>query len=325
MNVLVTGGGGFLGRHIIKGLQGRGYEVRSLSRTAQPELIKLGVNAIQGNITDPVAVNTAVAGCQAIFHVAANAGSGMHWNSFFKPNVLGTRNLLRAAKQYGVQYFIHTSSPSAIFNGKSIINGNESIPYPKSFFSPYSETKAISEKDVLAANSSTLKTIALRPHIIWGPGDNHLIPALIKKAKSGKLKIIGTGENKVSVTHVTNAALAHLLALDALENNKGEGQAYFINQAKPVKLWSFINQILAIHGLPPVKEKVTLKKALAAGKVIERVYKLLRLKSNPPMTQFLALNLAKDHYFSIKYAHHDLGYQPMITVEEGLEDLKNSL
>lgn len=325
MNILVTGGGGFLGRYIIKGLLGRGYTVRSIGRSAQPELAKQGVHVIQGDINDPIAVNTAVAGCQAIFHVAAKAGSGMHWNSFYEPNVLGTRNLLRAAKQYGTQYFIHTSSPSVIFEGKPITNGNESLPYPKQHLNPYSTTKAISEKDVLESNSEHLKTIALRPHIIWGPGDTHLIPTLIKKAKSGRLRIIGNGENKVSVTHVTNAALAHLLALDALQEGKTEGKAYFINQTKPVKLWHFINQILDIHGLPPVLGNISLNKALLAGRAFEKIYRFLHLKGNPPMTQFVALNLAEDHYFSIKNAQHDLGYQPMLTVEEGLQDLKKHI
>lgn len=322
MKALVTGGGGFLGRYVVQKLRKRGAEVAILGRSPQPKIEAQGVKVYYGDIENYKIVYEACQGCDVVFHIAAKAGIWGSWNSFFQPNVIGTRNVINACKYRGITRLIYTSTPSVVFNGDSFEGADESLPYGCNWISHYAHTKAIAESEILAANEhEDLRSIALRPHLIWGVGDPHLIPRVVNRARAGKLRIIGDGSNRVDITHVENAADAHILAFDALEKGNTGGKAYFISQDQPVVLWEWINNLLNRLKVQPVRDRITLNKAYTLGLVFEGLYKILCLSSDPPMTRFLAVELAKNHFFKIDAARRDLRYEPRIDMATGLDQL----
>ena len=202
--VLVTGAGGFLGLALTKQLLARGVEVRSLNRNPYPQLDSLEVEQIIGDLQNYDDVNKAVRGVDAVFHVASKTGIWGSYASYAGVNITGTRHILEACKKEGVHHLIYTSTPSVVFDRHDICGGDESLGYAQKFLCHYAATKAIAEKEVLAANDSLLSTVALRPHLIWGPGDTNLIPRLIAKGRSGKLKRVGDGKNMVDIIYVDN-------------------------------------------------------------------------------------------------------------------------
>ncbi len=319
MKILVTGGGGFVGGYIVERLLARGYAVRSIGRSPQPELVAKGVEVVCGDLTDATAVSAACEGVGAVFHVAARAGVWGSWESFYGPNVIGTRNVLSACRKWQVKRLVYTSTPSVVFNGDSIRGGDESLPYGKNWLCHYAETKALAEQEALAANSEKLQVVALRPHLIFGPGDPHLLPRVVESVKAGRLRIVGDGSAKVDVSYVGNVADAHLDAFDALERGKGAGQAYFISQGEPVDLWPWLNSILEGLGQPPLTQKIPLPLAYGIGALCEGVWKVLRRRTDPPITRFVAVELAKDHYFDTSKAQHVLGYRPRVPMNEALK------
>lgn len=319
MKILVTGGGGFVGGYIVERLLARGYAVRSIGRSPQPELVAKGVEVVCGDLTDATAVSAACEGVGAVFHVAARAGVWGSWESFYGPNVIGTRNVLSACRKWQVKRLVYTSTPSVVFNGDSIRGGDESLPYGKNWLCHYAETKALAEQEALAANSEKLQVVALRPHLIFGPGDPHLLPRVVESVKAGRLRIVGDGSAKVDVSYVGNVADAHLDAFDALERGKGAGQAYFISQGEPVDLWPWLNSILEGLGQPPLTQKIPRPLAYGIGALCEGVWKVLRRRTDPPITRFVAVELAKDHYFDISKAQHELGYRPRVPMNEALK------
>jgi 2-alkyl-3-oxoalkanoate reductase len=326
MKALVTGGGGFLGGEVVRLLRARGDMVRSITRSAYPWLDELGVEQSLGNLTDLEAVERAVAGCDIVFHIAAKAGTWGWYADFFGTNVTGTENVIAACKKHGIRKLVYTSTPSVVHGGGDIENGNESLPYPKHFDAYYQQTKALAEKAILAANGPDLATVALRPHLIFGPSDPHLIPRVIAAAKAGKLRRIGSGPCKVDVTYIDNAAAAHLNAADRLDvGSPCAGKPYFISNGEPVELWAFIDRVLTEAGLPPVSRKISAWKARFAGRMLEWIYWLFRLSGEPPMTRFVAVQMSTSHWFDISAARRDLGYEPKVTVEEGLKLLGERL
>lgn len=326
MKALVTGGGGFLGGAIVRKLLARGDTVVSLTRTAYPWLDELGVKQIHANLTDPAAMRTAAEGCDVVFHVAAKAGVWGRTADFHATNVVGSRVVLDTCRAAAVRRLVFTSTPSVVHTGAGIEGGNESLPYPTHFEADYPQTKAEAEKLVLAANGPDLATIALRPHLIWGPGDPHLIPRVLSRGRAGKLRRVGDTPVTVDVTYVDNAADAHLNAADRLApGSTCAGKAYFISNGEPVELYDFLNRVLALVGLPSITRTVPLWKAKLAGRVLEGVYGLLRLRGEPPMTRFVAEQLGTSHWFDISAAHRDLGYTPAVSIEDGLQRLAISL
>ena len=329
MNVLVTGGGGFVGTYLIDRLLARGYQVRSLGRSPQAALEQKGVEVICGELANSTEVREACLGMDAVFHVAAKAGVWGTWESFYQPNVIGTRNVLEACKAEGIARLVYTSTPSVVFNGQPIRGGGQEMPYGRNWLCHYAHTKAIAEREVLAANCDTLKVVALRPHLIFGPGDPHLLPRVIESVKAGRLKIVGEGRNRVDVSYVEDVAAAHLNALDALESDDTRtcaGQAYFISQGEPVELWPWLNQVLEGLGHPPLTKRMPLGLAYAAGALAECAWKVFAKSGEPPITRFVAVELAKDHYFDMEAAHRDLAYKAAFDMKTALkatiEDLK---
>ena len=318
MKILVTGGGGFVGGYVIERLLARGYAVRSIGRSSQPQLEAQGVEVVCGDLTDVAAVSAACEGVDAVFHVAARAGVWGSWESYYQPNVIGTRNVVAACQQQGVGRLIYTSTPSVVFTGQPIRGGDESLPYGKNWLCHYAHTKAIAEAEALAADSESLKIVALRPHLIFGPGDPHLLPRVIESVQAGRLKIIGDGKSRVDVSYVGNVADAHLDAFDALAAGTGAGQAYFISQGESVELWPWVNSILEGLGHAPLTKRVPLPVAYAVGALCEGLWKVLGRRNEPPITRFVAVELAKDHYFDISAARRDLGYLANTPMAEAL-------
>lgn len=327
MKAVVTGGGGFLGGAVVRLLRQRGDSVRSFTRSRYPWLDELGVEQVLGDLAKLEDVEQAVGGCDVVFHVAAKAGVWGRYSAFYDTNVLGTQNVLAACKKHGARRLVYTSTPSVVHGGADVEGANESLPYPKHFEAYYPETKAKAEKAVLAANGEGLATVALRPHLIFGPGDPHLVPRVVDSARKGKLKRIGSRDVKVDVTYIDNAAQAHLDAADRLDiGTRPAGKAYFISNGEPVELWPFIGRVLAEAGAPPVTKRVSAWKAKLAGRVLEWVYRFVPfVPGEPPMTRFVASQLSTSHWYDISAARRDLEYEPKVSVEEGLKKLGERL
>ncbi|MEZ6119319.1 MAG: NAD-dependent epimerase/dehydratase family protein [Pirellulaceae bacterium] len=326
MRCLVTGAGGFLGEYIVEKLVARGDAVRTLARGSYAGLEKLGVEVRRGDIRDAQTVYAACEDIDCVFHTAAVAGIWGPWEHFHSINTQGTKNVIDACWHHRVPKLVFTSSPSVTFDGTDQCGVDESAEYPKKWLCHYSHTKALAEQLVIAANGQDgLLTCSLRPHLIWGPRDNHLIPRLLQRAKDGKLRIVGDGKNLVDIVYVENAADAHLLAADSLKPGSNTcGQNYFISQGEPVNCWDWINEILVRADLKPVSKKISKEAAWHMGHGMEVVYQLLGWSSEPRMTRFLAAQLATSHYFDIQRARCDFGYVPQISTQEGMRRLVNS-
>lgn len=324
MNVFITGGGGFLGKAIIKQLLEKNHKITSYSRSNYPDLDKLGVTHIQGDLNEYNKLLDALKDHDIVFHVAAKAGIWGDYSDFYNANVIGTENIIKACKEAGIKKLVYTSTPSVIYNGKGIEGYNESLPYPDEFEANYPKTKAIAEKKILEANGKDLSTVALRPHLIWGPEDHHFLPRLVKKARENKLRLIGNNRYLVDCIYIDNAAKAHILASEKLEIGSNiSGKAYFITQGKPIYIDELINGILKAANAPVVEKRVSMPVAYFAGTLLETFYKFLNIKSEPPLTRFLVKQLATPHWFNNSASVRDLGFYADISVEEGMNRLRD--
>jgi len=329
MKVLVTGGGGFLGSAICRQLASRGDGVIAYQRSAAPGLEKAGIEVVRGDVNDAGALTAALEGVDAVIHTAAKAGLAVNYDDFYTANVSGTETVLKACRLHGIDRLVFTSSPSVVHEEGDIEGGDESLPYPATYSSPYPQTKAESERMVMAANGPGLRTVALRPHLIWGPGDNHLLPNLLKRVKHGKLKLPGP-DKLIDSVYVDNAAQAHLLALDRLDiaPDTVGGRVYFISNGEPVTQGYIIAGLLEAAGVKVEIRRVPPQLAIAAGALLEGGWKLFGIKSDPPLTRWSAVHLSTAHWFDISAARRDLGYEPKISIAEGLailaEHFRNS-
>jgi 2-alkyl-3-oxoalkanoate reductase len=333
MHALVTGGGGFLGGYIVEALLARGDRVRSFGRGDYPLLREQGVEVVRGDISNGSDLAGLCEGIECVFHAAALPGIGLQRDAYEIVNRTGTELLLTHARKSCVKRFVYTSSPSVVFNGVDQCRVDETAPYDFGWMEEnlayYSHTKASAEQAVLSANCDEFKTCALRPHLIWGPGDTHLIPRLLARARSGRLRRVGDGTNLVDIAYVENAAEAHLRAADALakEGTAAEaaspvaGKAYFISQGEPVNCWEWIDQVLALVNLPPVQKALSQNAGARIGRAFEIGYGLLGFASEPPMTRFLASQLSTSHWFDISAARRDFGYEPRVTTTDGMQRL----
>ncbi len=324
VKLFVTGGSGFLGLEIVRQLCAEGHEVITYSRRDHPELKKMGVTHIQNDLLDYQALQKAMNNCEAVFHVAAKTGIWGKYKDFYNANVIATENVLRACRDLKIRNLIFTSSASVVYNGTDSEGQNESLPYPKKFNAHYPHTKAIAEKLVMAANDDSFKTVSLRPHLVWGPGDPHFLPRLLKKARTGNLRMIGNANNLVDCTYIFNAARAHVNAFDQLLLNPTliEGKSYFISQDKPIPIRDLINQLIATDDIPSITRSISPTIARIAGKVSEAVYRVFGISTEPPITLFLAQQLSTSHWYDISASKKDFGYSPEISIEEGMKQLK---
>ena len=318
--ILVTGGGGFVGRKIVNILCRKRLRVVTFSRSLYPYLDDLGVKQVQGDLADLEAICEALQGCSLVFHVAAKAGIWGTYRDFYRSNVFGTENVIEGCFKQGIDRLVYTSSPSVVFNGKDMEGVDESTPYAVRFNASYPATKAMAERRVLEANSSKLATVAIRPHLIWGPGDTHIIPGLLKRASRGQLRRLGRREKKVDFTYIDNAVHAHLLAAERLfPGSPISGRSFFVTDDSPIPIWMFINKILNVAGLPLVKKTVSPGLAYLVATMVEVVHWLLQLKSEPRLTRFLVEEMSTAHWFDVNAAKECLGYQPVVDLETGMK------
>jgi len=324
MKVLITGGGGFLGRHIVERLLDEGHEVAVMNRRDYPDLRALGVEVIQGDITRAEDARAAVEGRDAVIHTAAMVGTWGRDEDFERINVGGTREMLVASRDAGVTRFVLTSSPSAVFDGVDMVNAPQDYPYPASFPNAYGRTKAESERLALSFNDPAgLRVVALRPQLMWGAGDPHLLPLLTEKTRRGALKVVGDGKCMVDLTYIDNAAQTHLDALTAVDKDADDptfpgGKAYFISNDEPVELWTWIGRMLDQAGEPGPKGKVPKAVAWAAAWVVESAWRALGLTSEPPLLTYVVLKMSTHQWYDMGPARRDLGYNPTVSMEEGL-------
>ena len=321
MKILVTGLGGFLGGALGHRLLAQGARLRTLSRRPLPEWEQLGVEVVRGPLEDRASVVEACHGVDQVFHVAAKAGIWGSYAEYFDSNVEGTRNVVEGCWAGGVTQLVHTSSPSSVFDGQDCLGCDESKPYPEHFLNFYSESKAAAEQVVLEANGRRgLATVSLRPHLIWGPGDPHILPRVVKMADAGRLRRVGLGQNMVDLTYVDNAVDAHLCAMRNLSPESPQaGKAYFISNGSPVRMWEWVDQVLVGLGRPPVRGHLSLAHARLLGGILEWLYRTLRLPGEPPMTRFVACQMGTSHYYNISASQRDFGYQPAVSFEVGME------
>lgn len=324
MKILVTGGGGFLGQALCHGLVQRGHEVASFNRGHYPQLDAIGVRQLRGDLVDREALLAAARGCDAIFHNAAKAGAWGSYASYHRANVIGTDNVVAACHAHGISRLVYTSTPSVTHRATHPVAGGtaDNVPYGEHLKAPYAATKRIAEKAVLAANAADLATVALRPRLIWGPGDHQLLPRLAERARAGRLRLVGGGDNLIDTTYIDNAAQAHFDAFEHLAPGAAcAGRAYFISNGEPRPMREIVNALLAAVGAPPVTKSLPFGAAYAIGAVCEAAWSLLPLRGEPPLTRFLAEQLATTHWYDMGPARRDFGYVPQVTIAEGLERL----
>jgi nucleoside-diphosphate-sugar epimerase len=325
MKILVTGGGGFLGQALCRGLAERGHEVTSFNRGHYPELDALGVRQVRGDLADRDAVLAAARGMDAVFHNAARAGAWGSYESYYQANVVGTRNVVEACRAHGIGRLVYTSTPSVTHRRTHPVEGGtaDTVPYGEDLKAPYASTKQVAEKMVLAANGPDLATVALRPRLIWGPGDRQILPRLVERAKAGRLRFVGGGHNLIDTTYIDNAAQAHFDAFDHLAPGAAcAGRAYFISNGEPKPTREIVNALLEAVGAPRVDGSIPFGVAYAIGAACEVLWPLLRLGGEPPMTRFLAEQLSTTHWYSMEPARRDFGYVPRVSIAEGLEQLR---
>ncbi len=322
MNALVTGGGGFIGSALVNELVKNGFRVTSFSRNDYPALRQTGVDVKRGDISDMNSVLKACEGMDIVFHVAAKAGVSGCYSDYYKTNVTGTFNIIHACKMNNIKYLIYTSSASVVFDGNNIEGADESLPYPLKPVSYYTATKAMAEQMILQADSFNLRTLSLRPHLVYGPGDNHLFPRIISRAKNGRLHRIGNGKNLIDVSYISNTVTAHINAAHALINNpEVSGKAYFITNGEPVLLWDFLDKMLQISGVEPVTKKVPVWTAIMGSVMAETLHRIFTKEGEPVLTRFLVYELIRSHWFDISRARRLLNYNPEISNIEGLKKM----
>jgi len=327
MQALVTGGGGFLGLYVVEQLLNDGVSVRVFCRGHYDAFDRLDVDVVSGDVRDATTVASACQGIDTVFHVAAVPGIWGSWKMFHGINTVGTQNVIAGCRQRGVTRLVYTSSPSVVFDGRDHLNADETLGYPSRFLSHYSHSKALAEQAVIAANGADgLATCALRPHLIWGPRDTQIVPRLIERARSERLRLVGDGSNMISMVYVENAAAAHVQAAKKLHlDSPVAGQVYFVNEPDPVSCGEWISTLLGLAGLPPVQKHISTRTAYGIGAICEAAFGLLRLPGEPPMTRFLAEQLSSSHTYSIAKLQRDVGYSPIVSVEEGLRRLAADL
>ena len=321
MKVLVTGGGGFLGEAICRQLLAQGDEPIAFQRSEATTLAATGIELRRGDIRQLNDVLTAAQDCEAIIHTAGKAGAWGDPAIYRAINVDGTQHVVDACLTLGIQRLVFTSSPSVAHTGGDIEGGDESLPYAEHYAAPYPQTKAAAEQLVMAANGDQLKTVSLRPHLVWGPGDNHLLPRLAQRAREGTLKLPGA-DKRIDAVYIDNAAQAHLLALAALDNNTAcHGKTYFITNDEPWPQAKIIRSLLHAVGVDVQIKPIPAGVAQLAGALAESWWRLRRRTDEPPITRWSAEQLATAHWYDISAARRDLGYTPQVSMAEGLARL----
>jgi len=318
MKILLTGATSLLGRTVVELLGSRGDEVTVLQRNPSG----LDVDERLGDISDRDAVAGAMDGVDAVVHVAGLAAASGEWAQFEATNVAGTRNVIVAALKAGVSRFVHISSPSVAHAGQPLVGAPAGPADPVSARGHYARSKAMAELIALAADSPAMSVIAVRPHLIWGPGDTQLVGRIVDRARSGRLAIVGSGAALIDSTYIDNAADAIVAALDRAPQLGGRALVVTNGQPRPVR--ELINRIVMAAGLEPPTLSVPASVAKVGGDIVERVWERRSVDSEPPMTRFLAEQLGAAHWFDQRETRRALKWEPKVSLAEGFERLSES-
>lgn len=322
MKVLVTGGSSLIGVGLAAALNARGNDVVVQQRSRSRALEQIEVRQELGDIRDPDVVIRAAAGCDAIVHLAAKVGVVGAWQEYRSVNVDGTRNVLGAARRHGIAQVVHVSSPSVAHGGEPIVGGAADAPVLGRRRAWYPESKAMAEIDALAAASDALGVVAIRPHLVWGPGDTQLVGRIVERASTGRLALVGGGRALVDTTYIDNAVGALVAALDAVAPGaRCSGQAYVVSNGEPRTIRELVEGICLAAGVPFAPRTVSLRIGRSLGAVVERAWPLLHRTDEPPLTQFLAEQLGTAHWFDPRPARDDLGWTPTVSIDDGLARL----
>lgn len=322
MKVLVTGAGSLLLGGVAAALHARGDEVVCLQRRPVTFAGSDDVQQVLADVRDQSAVKSAATGCDAIVHGAARVGVVGSWSEFEGVNVKGTANVLYNARACGVSRFVYVSTPSVAHSGHSIVGAGADPAVIGRRGAFYAESKAIAELATLAANTDEMGVVAVRPHLVWGPGDTQLVGRIVERAEAGRLAMIGDGSALIDSTYIDNAISAHIAALDAVAPRAAcAGRAYVIANGEPRTVHELIEGICLAAGVPFAPRHVPTKVALGLGSVVERVWPRLR-DDEPPITRFLAEQLGTAHWFDPRPARDDLGWSPHVSLAEGFELLR---
>ena len=317
MRVLVTGSTSLIGRHVVRRLIERGDTVSTLQRRPGDEP---GVVEHLGDVTDRSTVERAVERAEAVIHLAAHVAATGPWSRFATTNIEGTRNVTEAAASAGVGRFIHVSSPSVAHGGASLVGAAAEPADPGNAHGPYARSKAMAEIVALDAGSSVMPVVAVRPHLVWGPGDTQLIGRIVDRARSGRLAIVGTGAALIDTTYIDNAAGALVAALDHAPSIGTRALVVTNGQPRPVR--EIIDRIVAAAGLEPPRITVPYRVAHAGGRIVEQIWDRRGRDDDPPMTSFLAEQLGTAHWFDQRETRRVLQWEPEVSLNEGFRRLR---
>jgi nucleoside-diphosphate-sugar epimerase len=320
MRVLVTGGSGLLGRTTCAALAARGHEVVALQRHRSAEL---ACEQVLADVNDAGAVASAAAGCDAVIHAAARVGVAGSREEFVRANVGGTGAVVAACREAGVPRLVVVSSPSVGYESTATVGAGASAPITsRNDRSWYSESKAEAELLALAANDSTLAVTAIRPHAIWGPGDTQLVGRIVERAREGRLFVVAGGRALIDTTYVDNAADALVAAVEHLTaESELAGRAFVVSNGEPLPVRSLLEQICAAAGVPPPRRDLPLGAARLMAAAAERVWARRRPDEDPPATRFLVDQLALAHWFDPRPFREATGWQPAVSIAEGMRRL----
>ncbi len=315
MRVLVTGATSLIGRAVVTRLQERGDVVSVFQRRPSG----LGTAEHLGDVADPSAVAAAVAGTEAVVHLAGRVAVTGPWSQFEETNIVGTRNVIDAAREADVGRLVHVSSPSVAHGGRSLVGAPAGAADPDKTRGHYATSKAQAELMALAANTPDLAVVAIRPHLVWGPGDTQLVARIVSRARAGRLAIVGSGAALIDTTYIDNAADALVAALDRAPELGGRALVVSNGQPRPVR--ELVNRIVIAAGVEPPRIKVPYRVARTGGLVVERIWERQGRKDDPPMTSFLAEQLGTAHWFDQRETRSALGWQPAVSLAEGFRRL----
>lgn len=316
MNVLVTGASGMLGGAVARTMLSRGHSVRTFQRRGSAVE---GAQDIQGDLADPAAVAQAVDGMDGVIHLAAKVSFTGDESQFHRVNVLGTASLLEAARAAGVQRFVHVSSPSVAHVGRSLAGAGAEPADPLRARGAYARTKAQAERLVLGEDDDRMAVAAIRPHVVWGPGDTQLVERVLARARAGRLPLLAGGTALVDTTYVDNAATAIAAAYEHTE--RIHGFPLVVTNGEPRPIGELLARICAAGGAPEPRWSVPGWLGRAAGSVVEAVWRSSNADSEPPMTRFLAEQLSTAHWFDQRTTRDLLDWAPEVSLDEGFERL----
>ncbi len=315
MRVLVTGAGGLLGRRTAERLIRRGDEVTVLQRRPSG----LPCREVSADIADAAAVARAVRGQDVVLHLAAKVDVVGPWSEYRRVNVAGTRAVIAACRSAGVGRLVHVSSPSVAHAGEPLIGAPAGVADPAAARGNYARSKALAELAALAADDADLAVLAVRPHLVWGPGDTQLIAPIVERARVGRLLLIGSGAALIDTTYVDNAVDALICAVDAC--GEMHGRAFVVSNGEPRPVAEILRSVCASAGVPEPRRSVPAPVAIAAGAIVEKVWQVLGRRDQPPLTRFLAEQLSTAHWFDQRATRAALGWVPAISLAEGFQRL----